>query len=174
MHTLTLSWRPGIGGLVAAVSDALLPMPLREAPAPDARRVRPLHVTLLRSASMAPLVPVLGREATALCARLPPVPAGVLLPALHRASRPPHPVKDPAGTTVRRMTWFFVPADPEPLRRALADIVGALDGASRARGGTPFPHPEPRRFFHVSVYNNRGGDAWRSIGDIGPEDLGAG
>lgn len=171
MHALPLSWRPGIGGLVAHVPEALLPPLLHEAPAPHACRVRPLHVTLLRTAGMAPLVPVLGPEAAALCARLPGVPASVLLPSLHRASRPPHPVKDPAGSTVPRTTWFVVPADPARLRRALADIVLALDAASRARGGPAFPHPEPRRFFHVSVFNNRGGDAWRSIGDIGPEDL---
>lgn len=172
MHALTLSWRPGIGGLVADVPEGLVPPALREAPEPDARRVRPLHVTLLRSASMAPLVPVLGPEATALCTRLPPVPVGVLLPSLHRASRPPHPVKDPVGTTLPRTTWFVVPADPAPLRGALAAIVFALDAASRARGGPDFPNPEPERFFHVSVFNNRGGDAWRSIGDIGPDDLG--
>ena len=171
MQTLPLSWRPGSGGLVASIADARMPGLQMELPDRAARPVRPLHVTLLRSASMAPLVDVLGGEAAALCASLPAFPSVRLGTRLHQATRPPHPLKDPPGSREPRITWFIVPDDPAPMQAALARIVDALDAASRRRGGPAFSHPEPDRMFHVSVFNNRGGDAWRSIGDIGPMDL---
>lgn len=171
MQTLSLSWTPGRGGLVAELPAGLVPTVLAEGLGRGARPVRPLHLTLLRTASMAPLVPVLGPEWGALQADLPPFPAPRLLPTLHVATRPPHPVKDPPGSTAPRTTWFIVPADPAPLHRALSALVAALDGLSRARGGPAFPHPEPDRMFHVSLFNDRGGDGRRSIGDIGPADL---
>jgi hypothetical protein len=171
MRTLQLSWTPGRGGLVAELPPGLVPTVMAEGLGAGARVVQPLHVTLLRTASMAPLVPVLGPAWPELRGALPAFPAPHLLSQLHRAERPPHPEKDPPGATAPRTTWFLVPADPAPLRAALADIVAALDAASRARGGPTFPHPEPERFFHVSLFNDRGGDARRSIGDIGPGDV---
>lgn len=170
MQTLPLDWTPGEGGLVAGVPPHLVPTILAEGLPPEARAVQPLHITLLRTASMAPLVPVLGPVWAALRATLPPVPAPQLGARVHCARRPPHPTRDPPGSVLARHTWFVVPTDPAPLRAALQGIVRALAAASRGRGGPDFGHPEPGRFFHVSLFNDRGGDARRSIGDIGPGD----
>jgi hypothetical protein len=166
LQTLPLDWTPGNGGLLALVSpDLVSTITAQELPV-HARAVQTLHLTLLRSASMLPLVPVLGPVWGQVRASLPPVPAPRFTPRVHVAIRPPHPTRDPADMTRARHTWFVVPVDQEPLRAALSEIVCALDLASRARGGPAFRHPEPRRLFHVSLFNDRGGDGRRSIGDI--------
>jgi hypothetical protein len=166
LQTLPLDWTPGDGGLLALVSPQLVPTIMAEGLPTDARAVQPLHLTLLRSVSMLPLVSVLGPVWGQVRASLAAIPAPRLAARVHMASRPPHPTRDPAGTTQDRHTWFVLPVDPEPLRAAVSEIVRALDAASRARGGPAFPHPEPGRLFHVSLFNDRGGDARRSIGDI--------
>lgn len=170
MQTLPLDWTPGDGGLLALVSPYLLPTIKAVGLPAGARAVRPLHLTLLRSASMAPLVPVLGPVWGEVRATLPPLPAPRFSARLHIACRGPHPTKDPKGSLRERHTWFVTPVDAHALREAVGGIVCALDAASRARGGPVFPHPEPGRFFHLSVFNDRGGDARRSIGDIASSD----
>lgn len=167
---MELEWTPGAGGLLALVPLAALPTIRHAELAPTAAPVQPLHVTLLASASMAPLVDVLGVDWATVRESLPPVPLPPLDGHLRCARRPPHPTKDPPGETRPRHTWFLTVSEPGPLRTAVAAVVRALDAASRARGGPPFPHPEPERFFHVSVFNDREGDPRRSIGDIGPAD----
>ena len=174
MHALPLEWTPGEGGLLALVAPEMVPALVMRSVVPGACPVRPLHLTLLRSASMGPLVPVLGPHWPRIQCGLPRVPAPILLPRLERATRPPHPRRDPPGESRSRTTWFVQPADPDRLRAAVAAIVSALDEHSRAHGGPAFPHPEPARFFHVSVFNDRGGDPRRSIGDIGASDCGGG
>ncbi len=170
MDTMELAWTPGAGGLLGLVPVSALPTVIEEDLPLAARPVRPLHVTLLRSASMAPLVECLGPDWDAIRETLPPVPLPRLSGRLRKAQRPPHPDKDPPGETRPRRTWFLAAREPAALQAALGAVVRALDAASRARGGPPFPHPEPDRFFHVSLFNDRGGDPTRSIGDIGPRD----
>ena len=166
MTGLHLDWTPGKGGLVAELpTDVALPD--LEPPAdPDARPVQRLHVTLLARASMAPLVPVLGPSWARLRPTLPAIGLPRFVGPLRRATRAPHPTKDLPAVTRDRITWFITVQNPQPLRSALAALVRALDAESQSRGGPAFPHPEPDRFFHVSLYNNRGGDPHRSIGDI--------
>lgn len=163
MIASSLSWTPGAGGLLAHLHGALdVPHP----GVPAAVTVRPLHVTLLGRRSVAPLMGASEAAVQAVFAQAPPPPPLVWAPALHLAERGPHPDKDPPSETRPRRTWFVVPVTQGVWRRYLLELVGRIDDVV---GG--FPHPEPQRFFHVSVFNNRGGEGWRSIGDIGPEDL---
>ncbi len=168
---LALEWTPGDGGLVAAVPCEALPTLTEVAPAAEAEAVQRLHMTLLRSDSMAPLVDVIASDWERLRATLPPIPWPQFESALRVAVRGPKPPKDPPSERRPRRTWFLAARDQQALRSVLLQVVEALDTASRARGGPGFRHPEPARFFHVSLYNNRGGDPMRSIGDIGSHDL---
>lgn len=120
---------------------------------------------------MAPLVGVL--DPTVVLPTLPQLAVPTFRSAVHVATRGPHPVKDPPDCRRPRRTGFLVltPRDQAACAATMRQVVDALDRASRAAGAGPFPHPEPDRFFHLSVWNNRGGDAMRSIGDIGPADL---
>ncbi len=141
--------------------DAYLPTVIPAGFAP----VRPLHLTFLRRKSMEPLVSVLD------CApALPLLPMPVLHRDVHVAQRSPHPQRDPAGSGMRR-TGFLAVVNQDAYHAVMRDAVALLDAASRRAGGPAFPPPEADRFFHVSVWNNRGGDAKRSIGDIRAADM---
>ena len=163
---LSWHWTPGAGGLLAVMEVAMVAEQLPQSMPSDCHPVRPLHLTCLRGQSMAPLV-----------GRLPELPAlpGLPLPTFDPtvwvAHRPPHPVKDSPGAPSRR-TGFLAVRNQSDCRAVVAEVVRRLDAASRALGGPAFPHPEPERFFHLSVWNNRGGDPMRSIGDIQAADLG--
>lgn len=171
---LTWHWTPGSGGLVAEVPQpAIAQVPLPPTCPPGTAAVRPLHLTALRRASMAPLEDVLGPNAQHWLSLLPSLALPTFSPTVHEAVRPPHPTKDPADCTIPRRTGFLVPRDQATLHATLAAVVVALERASLKAGGPAFPHPEPERFFHLSVWNNRGGDAWRSIGDIHEGDTAA-
>lgn len=166
---LRLHWTPGRGGLLARVPPSCVPPlspALRARLPPEARPIDDPHITLLRGASMAPLVGVLDAGITA---RLPPPPLPRFSAVLHRATRGPHPTKDPPGSALPRTTWFRAVVEQDRCHAVLAEIVAML----AAESARPFPHPEPDRFFHLSCWNDRGGDGMRSIGDIGPGDLGA-
>jgi hypothetical protein len=164
----TLAWVPGHSGLVAVVSPHGLPMVDERALSPDARRLHDdaLHITLLRRRSLQPWLDALAPSWPDLARRLPTPPPPRFDPRLRCARRPPHPTKDPATETRERLTWFFAVGDQEQWRRALEGIVTALADAL----GAALTHPEPGRFFHLSLYNNRGGDPARSIGDIRADD----
>jgi hypothetical protein len=134
--------------------------------------VRELHVTLFRSAEMAPLVGLLGEEWPALAAALPAwAPVG-LEPGLWEVVRPPHPTRDPPweGRPVR--SWVQRLADPARHLGLRAALVAQLDEAARARGGPGFAPEGGGRALHVTRFNNRGGDPRRSVGDVGAADLG--
>lgn len=165
MH-LPYAWHPGRGGLLVLVPPACVPIPTAAERAdlpPEAAPVIVPHLTLLRGASMAPL---LGRVRPAVLDHLPPFPAPTFVPGLFLAERPPHPDKDPPTERRPRRTWFRLVADQGRCHAVLQDIVAEL----RAASGLDFPHPEPDRCFHLSCWNNRGGEGRRSIGDIGPGD----
>jgi len=162
---LSWHWTPGAGGLLAMVPVDLVEDTLPQEVPVDGAPVRPLHLTCLRSVSMAPLLGVLDRLPA-----LPAPPPPRFHPTVHVAVRPPHPVKDPADAPFRR-TGFLAVANQEEWAALVEHVVRQLDLASRAAGGPPFPHPERDRFFHLSVWNNRGGDAMRSIGDIQASDI---
>lgn len=166
-----LTWSPGHGGLLARVDPPWVPG-TRPPADPHATAISPadLHVTLLRGASMLALVDVLGPHWSAIAPTLPRPPRPRFAPTLHRATRGPHPTKDPPGETRTRSTWFLLIEDQGAWRETLSQIVTQLDSASRRRANLTFAHPEPDRLFHLSVYNDRGGDPARSIGDIGPAD----
>lgn len=170
-----LSWKPGNGGLLALIDPAWVP----GVPPPEDRgamAISPahLHVTLFRRASMAPLVDVLGPAWDAIEPTLPRPPRPCFEPILHRATRGPHPTKDPPGETRSRNTWFLVLSDQQAWHACVRRIVTRLDAESRRRAGLTFRHPEPARLFHLSLFNDREGDPARSIGDIGPSDCGHG
>lgn len=169
-ETLPLEWVPGSGGLLAIVPYDALPTVVELDLAASACAVGPLHMTLLRSVTMAPLVSVLGPDWEELCATLPPVPWPELVGLMRLAVREPHPTKDAPGEKRPRRTWFLAAGNQEQLRGALSDLMDALDEASRSRGGPSVSRAEAARFFHVSLYNDREGDPMRSIGDIGPLD----
>ena len=164
-------WVPGAGGLLALVPPHRLAVGDRGVVLPTgATPVQPLHLTCLRSASMAPLVGLL--DPGELVDALPPMPMPELHPTVWVAHRPPHPTKDAVDCTLPRRTGFLA-ATPSGQRRCqvvLEEVVHHIDRACRRAGAGPFPHPEPQRFFHISVWNNRGGDSHRSIGDICAED----
>ncbi len=163
-----LHWTPGAGGLLAT-----LPAPrpiLHGRRPPDSAPVTPLHLTLLCSASMAPLADTLAPQWQTLRQTLPPLPALVLDPPHPHAPPPPHPTNEPPDDTRPRVTWFLAAAHQAALHRSLAAIVARLDAADRRSGGPGLSHPEPDRFFHLSMRNNRGGDPRRSIGDIAAAD----
>lgn len=169
---LAWHWTPGAGGLLALVPDSVVSATLGRGlvlPA-GAAPVRPLHLTCLASRSMQPLVGVVGPE---VLSTLPGLELPPLVPRVEVAERGPHPLKDPPGTDTPRRTGFLAVSPEGQLRcrAVLRRVVDQLDRASRAAGGPAFPHPEPDRFFHLSVWNNRGGRAMRSIGDIGPPDV---
>ena len=171
-------WTPGAGGLLALVpASALdaagrggvtLAIPVPPAAAP----VRPLHLTVLASRSMAPLVGLL--DPAILLPQLPPIELPDFDPKVYVAKRGPHPDKDLPHESRPRHTGFLAVDDAGQAHwhAVLQDVVRRLDHASRAAGGPPFAHPEPKRFFHLSVWNNRKGDARRSIGDIQASDRG--
>lgn len=166
-----LRWTPGKGGLLAVIEPAWVPA----TPPPDDPHAVPippahLHVTLLRSASMAPLVDVFGPHWTEIEPSLPRPPRPRFSSGLQCATRAPHPTKDPPDETRSRSTWFLVVDDQAAWHEALRRIVTKLDEASRRRAQLTFRHPEPDRLFHVSLFNDRDGDPARSIGDIGPAD----
>lgn len=173
MPAVTLHWTPGGGGLLARVPSTALPsLDDRELPAEAiALADEDLHITLLRSAAMQPLIAWFGDDPRSLLDTLPDVPFPVVEPGLHVATRPPHPVKDAPDEQRPRITWFHRLADQPAWTRALDAIVVAIDRALRSRGGPGFEHPEPTRLFHVSRLNNRGGASARSIGSIRLEDL---
>jgi len=158
-------WTPGAGGLMAIVPARLVEEWLPQSIPAGCTPVRPLHLTCLRSGSMAPLVGVLDSVPV-----LPQLPVPVLHREVHIAQRSAHPLKDPAGSEMRR-TGFLAVANQAECHAVMRDVVSILDAASRSAGGPHFPHPEPERFFHLSVWNNRGGDAMRSIGDIRASDI---
>lgn len=119
------------------------------------------------------MAPLLGHLTPAVLDALPPFPLPVFAPGLFLAERPPHPDKDPPTEQRPRRTWFRRVASQDRCHAVLEAIVDEL----RAASGQPFPHPEADRFFHLSCWNNRGGEGRRSIGDIGPGDdrrIGAG
>ncbi len=132
----------------------------------EARPIADPHVTLLRGVSMAPLLGTLGPQAAEVLAALPPLPDPRLGTRLHLATRPPHPTKDPPGTTHPLRTWFRTVENQAAFHDALEQVVLVLAQLA----ARPFPHPERHRFFHLSCFNNRGGDGMRSIGDICAED----
>jgi|GEM_PF-4228260 len=165
-------WTPGAGGLLALVPPHVLEG--RGVVVPEgAAAVRPLHLTCLASRSMAPLVGTL--DPAEVLPRLPRMPLPDFVAGVETAHRPPHPVKDPPGTRTSRETGFLAATPDSQLtcHAVLREVVRILALSSQACGGPDFPHPEPDRFFHLSVWNNRGGDAMRSIGDICAADLGA-
>lgn len=172
--TLHWHWVPGAGGLLALVPDSLLGSRLRGDVAlsmpPSAVAVQPLHLTCLASRSMASLVDVLDPQTV--LPTLPQIERLGFEPTVFVAERGPHPDKDPPQVTAPRRTGFLVAdaASQAHCHAVLRAVVTALDQASRAQGGPPFLHPEPQRFFHLSVWNNRGGAPRRSIGDIGRDD----
>lgn len=168
-----LYWNPGNGGLIARVEPNWLP-PFDRSQLPVDATALPtdhLHVTLLRPESMRGLVDILGPDWGRIRPRLPQPPRPLLGNRLHRAERTPHERKDPPNETRPRITWFLKVENEQAWREALQDIVAEFDTTVRERGGIGFSHPEPDRFFHLSVLNNRGGDPKRSIGNIGREDL---
>jgi hypothetical protein len=171
-------WSPGAGGLVALVpvsaldawgqGDAALDIVVP----PDAALVRPLHLTALASLSMAPLI---GRlDPAVVMAQLPRLDLPAFEPAVYVARRGPHPTKDLPDVVRSRHTGFLAvdAAGQLHCRAVLQAVVAWIDHASQAVGGPAFPHPEPNRFFHLSVWNNRNGEGWRSIGDIQATDRG--
>ncbi len=170
----TLRWVPGRGGLLASVRPEWVGAPDPGRLSPDAIPIPrdALHVTLLSTDAMSPLVDTLGPAWPSLRAGLSCPPRPRFDGHLHRAERPPHPRKDPPEEARPRRTWFLAVADQGAWRRALAQIVTELSRASIERGGQAFAHPESDRFFHLSLFNNREGDPARSIGDISIDDTG--
>ncbi len=174
---LAWHWTPGAGGLLALVPASVVEAGHRGAVVPAIRipdgcaPVRPLHFTCLSSRSMAPLVGLL--DAPQVIESLPELALPPLHPGVHVATRAPHPIKDPTDCTIPRRTGFLAvaPAGQQACHAILREVVRCLDRASRRAGGPPFLHPEPDRFFHLSVWNNRGGESMRSIGDICAADL---
>ena len=162
-----LAWAPGQGGLLLPLSGA---PPLRP-PAEEAAPVHELHLTLLRSADMAPLVEPLGPRSAALSAELPLwIPVWVS-PDLWPVARPPHPTRDPPGELRPVRSWVQRVLDPAPHLARRAALVARLDAASRALGGPAFAPADDGRALHLTRFNNRGGDPRRSVGDVGPADL---
>lgn len=121
---------------------------------------------------MAPLVARLADDWATTVGRLPPIPRPAFGSSLHRAQRSPHPQKDPPDERRPRVTWFLPVEDQDGWRERLERVVTTLDEIHRERGGGPFVNPEPNRFFHLSLFNNRDGEANRSIGSIDASDVG--
>ena len=121
-----------------------------------------LHITLLSTAAMAPLVAALGSDTPPPALFWPGPPPPLALGPLTLATAPPHPHKDPPGSPPRR-TWH------QPLRdqAAWAAWVQRAVRAWTARWpALPWPAPEAARVYHLSRFNNRGGDPARSIGEV--------
>ncbi|MBO84973.1 MAG: hypothetical protein CL927_06415 [Deltaproteobacteria bacterium] len=169
-------WIPHSGGLLALVPDSILEsvhqggvaLPIR-VPS-GAAVVRPLHLTFLSSASMAPLAGMVDPQAV--LPQLPAIERIAFEPIVHVAERGPHPEKDlPLVTKPRRTGFLAVESTAQAQCHAvLCTVVAVLDRASRSYGGPSFAHPEPDRFFHLSVWNNRNGDTRGSIGNIRSSD----
>jgi len=164
-----MNWKPGRGGLVVDIATPLI-VESMQTPA-NSQRVTSLHITSLATASMAPLVVPLGPHWGSIRPILPPMPTPIFEPTLQAAVRPPHPTKDPPDCPTDRCTHFLVVKNQAQLHRWLQSIVDALNRACQRVNAAPFAHPEPNRFFHMSVFNNRGGQPHRSIGDINENDL---
>ena len=171
-------WIPGAGGLLALVPVSVLDPWYRGDSAldiggpPGAAPVRPLHLTALTGRSMAPLVGIL--DPAVLLDQLPRFDLPTFEPSVYVATRGPHPEKDLPHVIRPRQTGFLAvdAAGQAHCQGVLQAVVRRLDRASQAVGGPPFSHPEPRRFFHLSIWNNRNGEARRSIGDIQAADRG--
>ena len=79
---------------------------------------------------------------------------------------PPSPSPEVAeracqATRADRRSYFFA-LDAQQEWRSYVDQLCRVCG---------FPNPEPRRFFHFTVWNSHGGDPYRSISDITPADV---
>jgi len=160
-------WRPGAGGLLLPVADEdpavpALPLPAA-APGEAVAPIAGLHLTLLSTAAMAPLVAALGPGTPPPALFWPRPPPPLQLGPLTLATAPPHPAKDPPGCATPRRTWH------QPLldQAAWAAWLGAALRAWAARWpALPWPAPEAGRLYHLSRFNNRGGDPARSIGEV--------
>ena len=174
--TLRWHWTPGSGGLLALVPDSVLESWRLGAAGraiqlpPDAAAIKVLHLTCLSSRSMECLVGVL--DPLVVLPQLPAIERLAFEPFVYVAERGPHPEKDLPLVTEPRRTGFLAvdPVVQAHCHAVLRAAVSELDRASRSCGGPPFPHPEPERFFHLSVWNNRNGAPRRSIGDIRAAD----
>lgn len=164
-------WTPGHGGLLAHVPLAWAAPFLPDAPPPLTQWVRPLHITFLHRVSMQAVAPV--PLPAAFLGALPSLPTPVLGPPIWEATRPPHPIKDAGHTTEERRTGFLEVQNQDAFHAVLNDVVMHINKWRVAHGAAPIAHPEPDRFFHISVWNNRNGDSMRSIGDIAASDRGS-
>ena len=170
---MELMWNPGQTGLCLHIPEEF-PITISAAPDDEAAAiVKPRHITLFRQASLKPILEPLGRAWSDGIINIPPIPPLRLAPNLYLAQRGPHPEKDPENCRIERKTWFVAVADQTLwslwLDMFVAEMNEAMSGLKE-----PWTNPEPDRFFHVSIFNNRDGDPFRSIGDISTSDLSGG
>lgn len=159
-----LVWPAG-GGLILELGAVLWPPPdAADAPLePGLAPIPHAHLTLLRRRSLAGIAAAIGADPAATLAALPPPPPVLLCGPRRRAEAPE---EDPTLGPGPRVSLFYACANQDALHDWLAAVVAVLDARSRAAGGPAFPHPEADRLFHVSAWNNRGGDPRRSVGGV--------
>jgi hypothetical protein len=160
-------WSPG-AGLVLELGEIALPAahPADVTVPEGFARVRGAHLTLLRRRSLAAIVPFVAADGAARgasLAALPSPPPVALTGPLCRAEAPEEDASLGPGP---RVSLYLACTGQDALHAYLAAVVATLDARSRAAGGPAFPHPEPDRLFHVSVWNNRGGDPRHSVGGV--------
>ena len=166
---MELMWTPGKTGLCIEIPEAF-PVSISRAPTDEAAVViEPRHITLLRRASLVPIIDELTKAWNEHMLVVPPIPPLRLDTDLCLATRPPHPEKDPPDCVSDRKTWFVAVLD-QTLWSLWLDLFVEQINQALGLSDSPWPNPETERFFHVSIFNNRHGDPFRSVGDINLND----
>jgi hypothetical protein len=151
-----LNWRPD-GGIVAFVPEDRLPkydLPL------EATRIQldgkpAFHVTLIAKRVMEPYKDAMTTVWPAILAAAPEPPVAQLSLDLKRA----------CDKEKQKTSWIVEVINAEAYSEYLRDLVALIDHHLQTAGKGSFINPEMDRLFHMTVANDKGGDAMGSVSD---------
>ena len=164
-----LTWTPGHTGICLSWPEGSIRWAGLGPSVNDAVPIEARHITVLRRQSLMEISELwsLGMFQSQLV--VPAPPPIELSSTLVLARRGPHPTKDPLGCTMDRRTWFLALFHQAQWHDWATRLVVAMNALMPPYGSSCL-RAELGRYWHVSMFNNRGGASMRSIGDICADD----